>query len=659
MVAVLLSFVVMTPSIYSFSPDPPAYVHQHITNESGQFGRAEYVQIIQNHADITGGSTWYRICNPDTSDFRPANANDFNVSFIVNSSKLTSWGIEMRHNLSGLRNISQSLCNPFNQETILENDTIISILNKNCTEIQMQRQVEEYDWRDFNYSGFIFEAGKCYDIRIMGTYPAAFGGNSVSIDNIIGYRGMYFSEYAAWLTGWDYRKPFYVNESNNTKRINYPLGLMDGGSARQECINFTGLNNLKPNSADVRILDNSTNATVPFEIISNGTDWACLVPIVNLTANGNDSFYIYWGNADANPISFATDFSSVSPASLVVGGHRFMFKGSVIEDFDDNFSTATGFWGTGVIESNTTSRLHGSIGSCQFSGINGTVVKWLNCTNSVEGVADYSARFIFSAYNNWSRVVFSGFNGDADDGMYVICGDGTASSSSTFYRDNNGLVQISHGESAAVRDNAGIFACGKDKFGYKAHMYWNASWAQSLAKTNSSTTYDRESDASDPQVTIATTAFHNQYRWNLNQVNVYIGLTGNTTSAVHETWAWFDKKPILSFGQNETVQQVISEADARIAIERGINSSVLGTSATKQTDQQLYARNLSNSQATGRFDRVAIAGNQRWAFNYLAGSDTAVSMFNLTPALYTLEISGSTTSDITHMVSNLINNTKQ
>ncbi len=627
--------------------------------------RSEYLQHIETKADITSAYTWYRVCNPVPLDFTAAKSTDFNVTFVVNNNKLLGHGLEIRNNLSGLRNITVTTCNPYYINATLDNGTILSNYISNCTLLIQESYVDEYKWQQFNPDGFNFKSNTCYDIKVVGNYPPAFGSNSVNIDNVIGYNGISFTEYAVWLAGWDRRKAFYVNESNNTNRMNYPLGMFEatGGPARSVCMNFSKLDNYDTGKqGEIRILDNTTNTTIPFELISNTSDSVCVVMILNLTANGNDSFYIYWNNSNAPNITYATDFNSVSPAKLNVSGREFGFRGSSWQQME-NFKFGRNTDGqeliTGITNDNGVGdALARNAGSCQFSQINGTVVKWLNCSNSGVGMT-----CVFAAFNNFSRCFFSGFGATADDGLNkMACGDDSAETAGHFYyRDDNGIVQSSNSDSNTQRRSHGIVSCGKDYLPIKAFAYWNRTLAITYSDANSTTGYST-ANTQFPIFSLAATAYGSSYKWNMNAVSLYLGLTGNLTTSVHETYWWLEKRPIISFSANETSTVTVtyaSESQARTAIEIGINSSTIGTGAARYTDQQVYARNLSNSQVLGRFDKVALSGNQRWAFNYITSSDTNVSMFNLTPALYTLEMSNLNNAQITDMVSKLINNTKQ
>ena len=99
------------------------------------------------------------------------------------------------------------------------------------------------------------------------------------------------------------------------------------------------------------------------------------------------------------------------------------------------------------------------------------------------------------------------------------------------------------------------------------------------------------------------------------------------------------------------------EAAGRTSIGTGIQNALL-SGYTNYTDLQIYARNLSNAQAKGTFDRAVKKGSKMWAFNRIGVSDSHVNMINLTPVLYTLELANRTSSNITLEVEKLINATK-
>lgn len=99
------------------------------------------------------------------------------------------------------------------------------------------------------------------------------------------------------------------------------------------------------------------------------------------------------------------------------------------------------------------------------------------------------------------------------------------------------------------------------------------------------------------------------------------------------------------------------EAAGDAAIGAGIQNALL-SGYTNYTSLQIYARNLSNGQAKGRFDWAAKKGSKVWAFNYVTKGETHAALFNLTPVLYVLEMSNITGTNITKTVETMINATR-
>ena len=106
------------------------------------------------------------------------------------------------------------------------------------------------------------------------------------------------------------------------------------------------------------------------------------------------------------------------------------------------------------------------------------------------------------------------------------------------------------------------------------------------------------------------------------------------------------------------IQGAADESEGRIAIEEGFFNALLGD-YTNHTDQQIYIRTVNNTQQLGKFDKVAIKKNQTWAINYITGSDSYMSLLNITPVFYTLELENLSKSKITERVEQFINSTKQ
>ncbi|MDP3734550.1 MAG: discoidin domain-containing protein [Nanoarchaeota archaeon] len=95
------------------------------------------------------------------------------------------------------------------------------------------------------------------------------------------------------------------------------------------------------------------------------------------------------------------------------------------------------------------------------------------------------------------------------------------------------------------------------------------------------------------------------------------------------------------------------------ALDQGIQTSLVWPGATIYNNQQVYLRNLANTQIVGTADRVVVSGSQRWIFNVGTDSEAPVGLFNITPAVYSLELFNVSSSNIQSKISALINATKR
>lgn len=115
---------------------------------------------------------------------------------------------------------------------------------------------------------------------------------------------------------------------------------------------------------------------------------------------------------------------------------------------------------------------------------------------------------------------------------------------------------------------------------------------------------------------IPVTKYVNNAPLKINQTGNWLGIVDDIrfTNATTEE---FGSSPIFEVFWNTTVSEPISisanETEARNAIELGINDTI--PTSARYPDQWIYTRNLTH-QRLGRFDRVAVLGNQTWAFNF-------------------------------------------
>jgi hypothetical protein len=99
------------------------------------------------------------------------------------------------------------------------------------------------------------------------------------------------------------------------------------------------------------------------------------------------------------------------------------------------------------------------------------------------------------------------------------------------------------------------------------------------------------------------------------------------------------------------------EHNRTTSLARGVESSVIGNGVILFNDQQVYLRNAAGSTKAEMVDYVAQYGNQRWILNYQ--NTTILGLFNLSPVVYVLEITGNKSYyEIEQQVSAYINSTK-
>lgn len=103
-------------------------------------------------------------------------------------------------------------------------------------------------------------------------------------------------------------------------------------------------------------------------------------------------------------------------------------------------------------------------------------------------------------------------------------------------------------------------------------------------------------------------------------------------------------------------EHIANETEGRIAIEQGINNSVI-VGQIIYTDYYMRYLNESTDEI-GLFDKITENLNQTWAFNYVTAGESVTDMKNLTNVVYVLELANRTSTNITLEVESFINVTK-
>lgn len=114
---------------------------------------------------------------------------------------------------------------------------------------------------------------------------------------------------------------------------------------------------------------------------------------------------------------------------------------------------------------------------------------------------------------------------------------------------------------------------------------------------------------------------------------------------------WMRTPPTISIGSEENVASSY-ETDGDSSIVAGIQTAL--PLAQIYSDQQVYVRYDNGTQMLGRFDKVALYRNQRWAFNYITTGESFTYMYDMSPSLYVWENQSLTSAQIQSQVTNRI-----
>jgi hypothetical protein len=93
------------------------------------------------------------------------------------------------------------------------------------------------------------------------------------------------------------------------------------------------------------------------------------------------------------------------------------------------------------------------------------------------------------------------------------------------------------------------------------------------------------------------------------------------------------------------------------ALIDGVQNSIIWPGAMIYQNQKIYLRNLQGQQMLTTVDVVAVYGNKRWLLNYVLSNETILGLFNITPVIYSLDMTNMSNSEIESRVSDYIGDT--
>ncbi len=590
--------------------------------------KSDYVQHVQTEAGLTRAYSWYSVCNPSTDDYLIDDAAKFDIDFNQAKNRLESFEFRILKNLSKEVINYNNLCLPYNT-SVLYNDTDTNGFEtiNNCTSIANGTKiVNVQEWLPFNPLGQTLFANMCYDIKIEGSYPAKLG--ETAIDNAISYAGFTFDEFAWWNVSYNSSFTFWLKEPNGSGRTYMPLR-----------INITGLSGKVDNCSNGVLTQNVSGVLteIPSEIVLDqvNQDGSCYLRfLANLTANENASF-VFFTNGSVSRPEYLSGWTPQLWFNQPWGGSAF------------------GVWDDGVVSAN---------GTVVYQGLDMRAGGWTKEFPS--GEVTYDAERTLRDRGG-SMYIFEpsagGCGGQTQCKVCMYLNSTDSGDSSQGHHVLYALNSLYGGTEVVVYDYPGV---SSTYYGYNwAGPNFISDYGKSkqwiwlcliINLTTKQVWIGPRSIANDTTITsligrlkVDSNGDAGTYHWSKDRM-----ASNNTYYTYNES-----DYPVFAMG-SEKVQGIL-ESEARTAIERGVNSSIISSSYILHSDKQIYARNLSNAQVLGRFDKVAASGNQRWAFNYITGSDTNINMFNITPVLYTSEMNDLTAEQITDTVGKLINSTKQ
>ncbi|MFH1106943.1 MAG: S8 family serine peptidase [Candidatus Micrarchaeota archaeon] len=288
------------------------------------FDKNEFLHYLDNESDphaFTKPFSVYELCNPKSDNHFIEGVGGFNVSFKEeNNGKLLASKVYLWQ--ADVQNVT------YNQSYFV-NDGTNETPHYSLVEKYVTQQEDLSKWVPFEPQGFKINGKECMKIKVQGHKKATIGESAV--DNIVGFAGFDFPEYAWWNSSFLERKSFIINTSEARTRSPF-------------LVNVTGLSVPSRNcSIDLRLTNNSDTEVFSLAVVSNGTTtppigsrW-CQITFIENTTAGNNTFWIYDNNSYAVPptgydkLYFVETFDQYSDNQLINGTNGWYADSAVTE----------------------------------------------------------------------------------------------------------------------------------------------------------------------------------------------------------------------------------------------------------------------------------------------------------------------------------------
>ena len=272
------------------------------TGQVALHDRSEYLQLVDTVVDIDHAYTWYRVCNPENTDYEVDSAAKFKVNFLERKNKLRNSRYEMlAKNVPYYVNLTDyGQC----EGTRTKYTECWSDVSKNMTQCEDGTEKYSYscvngshlevryrdEWQPYNPVGQKFEKQKCYDVRIYAEYPA---NGHIEVDNVIDYAGFTFNEYAWWNATWLYRISVNLTEPNVIRR-----------ETEGQRITLTGLSFNTNCSDEARLVDIGTDEVINIDVVNETATTCDIAFLANVSQNAVLDLYFYYNATGINMPSY-------------------------------------------------------------------------------------------------------------------------------------------------------------------------------------------------------------------------------------------------------------------------------------------------------------------------------------------------------------------
>lgn len=528
---------------------------------------------------------------------------------------------------------------------------------ENCSYVDFSDSLKDYYWIDWNLlesseqeDGKFSSVGMNYSPGETKTFRIEWETPIIKTWKGWGSEGSWSINPVGWWNGsWSYRKPVLI--SNIAENLSgYQVKITDnlssqysGGKIKETCVDvrFTYYNSTSENETEIPYWIEECNLSES----ANATVW---INVTYLENNTNTTIYMYYGNPDAsNQSNITTIFLKI--IDDLQGSWNFDEGNGTAYDKSGNsnsMSFSGSVYGAGRYgnSTNTSSSTDRAISSRASPNITGDV--------TVDG-------WVYYISGTYVWILSRGYDGEFEFVVVPISYLGEhyriyRGGSSPVYRMCGSLPTITNGWThfAVINNASGNFFFTNGSLTCAAGGSNGAFSGDGLSIGNRADDLNYAPISRIDEVHVFNRSLSESEIHDLNDYRGYA-----TTNYPHKLLMrkYANPEPTYSVGEeNQTI--IANETEGRASIEEGIANAL--SDADIYSDQQVYVRYADGSENLSVFDKVAVYGNQTWAFNYVSDGEDFTNMPGLLDIVNVWENQSLTQSQIKLQVSEFINGTK-